>query len=179
VVTGENVRFRLLILIVGVLSIWNCSADSGVAVSAEKEGSMFGKEEKTYVIASPLAGVLQRDGKPMANTRLLRRLTWSGNEEGILQEFFTDEQGRFSLPVHEEILSLNFLVQFVGKSKVYVEKEGSDHLIWYAPKLAPEIYSETDGPLEELVCDLDSERFVVNMARGNIMTRCEWVGMPE
>lgn len=137
---------------------------------------MFGEEKKkeTYVIASPLAGVLLRDGKPMANARLLRRLTWNGNEEGILQEFFTDDQGRFALPAYEENLSFNFLVQFVGKSKVYVEREESDQLIWYAPKFSGEMYSEMGGELKGLICDVLNPRNSVDIGDWRVLTRCSW-----
>lgn len=174
--------FRWFFLLVGISSIWNCSADSGAVVSREKEGNMFGEEKKkeTYVIASPLAGVLLRDGKPMANARLLRRLTWNGNEEGILQEFFTDDQGRFELPVHEEKLRLNFLIQFVSKSTVYSENESDENLIWYSSKLTSGLYSELNDKLGEVICDLSDENIVVHGTDSivpNIMTRCRWEGM--
>lgn len=175
-----SLLFRWVFLVVGISSIWNCSADSGAAMVSVKEKEMSGKEkEETYVIASPLSGVLLRDGKPMANTRLLRRLTWNGNEEGILQEFRTDAEGRFELPVHEEGLSLNFLTQFVSHSEVYVEEVSDEHLVWYSPKLMPEMYGETGGELKELRCDLSSEERVVNMEYSNLLTKCRWVGMPE
>lgn len=167
---------RWFFLVVGISSIWNCSADSGAAISREKEANMFGKgkKEETYVIASPLAGVLLRDGKPMANTRLLRRLTWNGNEEGVLQEFSTDAEGRFSLPAHEESLNFNVLVQFVGKSKVYVEREESDQLIWYAPKFSGEMYSEMGGELTGVVCDLLNPKNAVDIGSWRVLTRCSW-----
>lgn len=173
---GGNVIFRFVLLIIGALSIWNCSADSGVAVSAEREGNMFGKAKNTesYVIASPLAGVLVRDGVPVKNAVLLRRLTWSGNEDGILQEFTTDDQGNFSLPAFEQELKLSFLVQFVGKSKIYFEREDPDHLIWYAPKFSGEMYSEMGGPLKDVVCDLASPKGAVDIGTWRVLTRCSW-----
>lgn len=133
-----------------------------------------GKNEETFVIASPLAGVLLQDGKPVANARILRRLTWNGNEEGVLQEFSTDGDGRFSLPAHEESLSFNFLVQFVAKSKIYVEREESDQLIWYAPKFSKELYSEMGGELKGVTCDLLNPKNAVDIGSWRVLTRCSW-----
>ncbi|TLM77030.1 DUF6795 domain-containing protein [Microbulbifer harenosus] len=178
-----SLLFRWFFLLVGISSIWNCSADSGAAMVSVKEKEMFGKvKEETYVIASPLSGVLLRDGKPMPNARLLRRLTWNGNEEGVVQEFRTDEEGRFELPVHEEGLSLNFLTQFVAKSTVYVASEADENMIWYSSKLTPELNSEIENPVVGLTCDMADDEVIVHGRESsvpNIMTRCRWSSMKK
>ena len=141
---------------------------------------MFGQPKKeSYVIFSPLDGLLMQNGKPLANTKIIRRLRWNGNDEGLVEEFETDSEGRFSLPVHEEELSLGMLSQFVGKAKLYVDTEKADNLFWYSPKLTPEIYSETDGPLNNLVCDISFPETVVNLSTWNILTKCQWQDMPK
>ncbi|WP_158681522.1 DUF6795 domain-containing protein [Microbulbifer pacificus] len=178
-----SLLFRWFFLVVGISSIWNCSADSGAAMVSVKEKEMLSKtKEETYVIASPLSGVLLRDGKPMANTRLLRRLTWNGNEEGLLQAFSTDADGRFELPVHEEGLSLNFMTQFVAKSTVYVASEADENMIWYSSKLTPELNSEIENPVVGLTCDMADDEVIVHgrdSSVPNIMTRCRWNSMKK
>ena len=80
----------------------------------DKDGAMIlgllvGKETKKYVLASPLSGVLVKAGKPLANTKIIRRLTWNANGEGIVEEFMTDDQGRFSIPVYEDTFTMHRL----------------------------------------------------------------------
>lgn len=141
---------------------------------------IFGKTVKeTYVIASPMQGVLMQRGKPLAHTKIIRHLRWNGNEEGLVEEFMTDEAGRFSLPIHEERLSLGMLTQFVGKMDLEVEiSEGRDY-IWTSSKFMPEVYAETEGELNELICDIASEEIAVPMGPTSILTKCRWNNMPE
>lgn len=143
---------------------------------------MFFKEKKeNYVIFSPLEGVLMRDGKPLPNTKIIRKLRWNGNEDGLVEEFFTDDSGNFSLPIHEEELSLG-LAQFVSSAKLEVDIGGQRQGIWYSNKLLPEIHSETGGPISELSCDLNSEEIPVYLEESivpNISTKCRWKGMIE
>lgn len=132
-----------------------------------------------YVIFSPMDGVLMRDGQPLANAKIVRKLTWNGNSEGHVQSFCTDEQGRFSLPLHEEELSLNMLTQFVAKADISVELEGNSVEIWYGSKTSQDLYSETDGPVDGLICDINNEEVAVPMRPVAILTRCRWNGMPK
>ena len=87
-----------------------------------------------FVISSPLEGVLLRDGKPLSHARIIRKLRWNGNDEGITQEFGTDESGFFSLPAHEETLSIGPLEQFVGKTNIDVEQNGVLENFWFSAK---------------------------------------------
>ena len=133
-------------LILGILSLTlllGCTPKSESATiitnsKAQKETSMFGflieKETKKYVIASPLSGVLMKGGKPLINTKIVRRLTWNGNDSGILQEFMTDGKGAFSIPVHEETLTLSGITEFVASNALYVHEATEESLFWYSPK---------------------------------------------
>lgn len=136
-------------------------------------------EKKTYVIFSPLEGVLMDGGQPLPNASLTRRLRWNGNDEGLVQSFTSDDQGRFSLPVHEEALTLGKLTQFVAKADISVEFEGVYQDVWYSTKFEPEIFAETGAQLRELVCDLEKAEVTVRPGVSKVSTICRWANMPE
>jgi len=141
---------------------------------------MFSKAEKeSYVIFSPLEGVLLKNGAPLPNTKIIRKLRWNGNEDGLVEEFFTDEKGYFSLPIHEEELSLNMLSQFVAKAELEVATDSVHYELWYNTKFNSELHSETDGPIHNLLCDLASEEVTVRAGVSKISTLCRWENMPE
>lgn len=138
-------------------------------------------ENETYVIASEFSGTLLRDGQPLTHTKIFRRLTWNGNEEGTEQQFETDANGHFTLPTHEETLALSALVQFTASAKVEAEIDGERYDVWYNSKLAPELYAETNGPLRQLVCDIHAEEIPVYLSNAtipNVLTCCRWENMP-
>ncbi len=155
--------------------------DSNIATNKEanEEPEMFVKPKtENYVIISPMEGVLMQNGKPLVNTRITRRLRWNGNEEGLIEDFLTDEQGRFSLPIHEEALSLGMLSQFVGSAKLEVEIDGEVFDVWYNNKFEKEIFSESEGEISDLVCNLGNDEIVVKAGLSKIMTICRWKDMP-
>lgn len=139
----------------------------------------FKPTTKQYVIASPMEGVLMKDGEPLPNAKIIRTLRWNGNQEGLTTIFYSNDQGYFSLPAHEETLTLGALEQFAANASFDVELNGKVHELWYNGKLAPELYAETGEPINELICDVDAEEIVVPGKYSNIMTRCRWREMPE
>lgn len=177
---------KLLINLLCFFTLLGCSAESVSeqkieTVKVKEESNMFGlfgsKEEKTYVIASPLEGRLIKNGDPLVNVKIIRKVYWNGNEEGVVDEFTADENGFFKIPVLEKILTLNSMVEFVAKVELFVEKESDDNFFWYSVKRSEEIYSDYDGPLVNLVCDLDEPELTVEMKEFPAMTRCRWDGM--
>lgn len=67
--------------------------------------------------------------------------------------------------------------QFVAKIELIVN---GDDVIWYGNKMFPEIYTETNGPVQGLVCDISSEETAVfrgDSVVPNILTRCRWKNM--
>lgn len=145
----------------------------------ERESSMFTQaEKKKYVISSPLEGVLMNGDQPLSNATITRRLRWNGNEEGLVQNFTTDEQGRFSLPVHEEELILGMFNQFVAKTDMSVEIDGVNYDIWYSTKFEPEVFAETGSQAQELVCDIAAVEVTVRPGISKISTICRWKNMP-
>lgn len=180
VATASNSYPRMKVITLALLCLLmaGCTEKTVTNPQPEREASMFTQtEKKKYVIASPLDGVLMNGDQPLSNTTITRRLRWNGNEEGLVQNFTTDEQGRFSLPVHEEELALGIFNQFVAKIELIVN---GDDVIWYGNKMFPEIYTETNGPVQGLVCDLSSEETTVFRGGSvvpNILTRCRWKNM--
>ena len=120
-----------------------------------------------------------KNGKPVVNARIIRKLRWNGNEDGITQEFNTDETGFFSLPAHEETLSLGALEQFVGKTNIDVDNDGTMENIWFSAKTSPDLNSEYETPPRELVCDLNNADIGVSINFGTCLTKCRWANMPE
>lgn len=157
-----------------------CNADNATNNEVLKAEDMFSKKKsENYVIFSPLEGVLMQEGNPLANTKIIRRLKWNGNEDGLVETFTSDELGRFSLPIHEEELSLGMLNQFVASADLEIETENGSDYLWTSSKFFPEIYTETDGKVAELVCDIASEEIAVPMGATSILTKCRWKDMPE
>lgn len=138
------------------------------------------KSTNTYVITSEKSGVLLKGGQPLANAKIIRVLTWNGNEEGLREEFFTDDEGMFTLPAHEEVLELHMLNQFVAKTKLYYDTEEDDNKFWFNSKMDQEEDSETGGKVKDFMCDLDNDNvpvFVAGASIPKIMTKCRWNGI--
>lgn len=171
---------NIIFLLLYGLFLMGCNENTFTEQKASEEPNMFLKPaSKNYVIFSPMEGVLMQNGKPLANTSITRRLRWNGNDEGLVEEFVTDEQGQFSLPIHEETLALGMLNQFVGKADLEIETENGKDYLWTSSKFFPEIYSETGGQISELICDIESEEIAVPMGPSSILTKCRWTNMPE
>ncbi len=179
---------RILISLLSFIILLGCSGESSSQdkitekKAANKESSVLGlfgkKEDKNYVISSPLEGILVKGGEPLANTKIIRRLRWNGNEEGIVDEFITDDTGYFSLPAYEKTLSLNTMTQFVGSVTIFAHTETDDNFIWYSPKTDGDMHSDTGGELGGMICDLDNEEERVDATSHGILTRCRWKNMP-
>ena len=177
---------RLLILTMSIflnaVFLVGCDVEISDNKKVDTEQNMFTKSAtENYVIFSPMEGVLMKNGVPLAKTKIIRRLKWNGNDDGLVDEFTTDDQGRFILPIHSETLTLGKLEQFVASTEISVEMAGEIFDVWYNSKLLPEEYAETGAPVEELICDLGIEEipvFVNESIVPNIMTRCRWKSMP-
>lgn len=136
-----------------------------------------------HVISSPLEGHLLDDGKPMVNTKIIRKLEWNGDKEGVKEDvIYTDEAGFFSFPVFELDMAMRGLEQFVAKTWIYVEdKSEEQELIWYSAKQSLGLFSELGINPENLVCDIKNPEIVTEQsskAKSQILTRCRWAEMP-
>lgn len=135
---------------------------------------------QTIIISTPLEGTLLQNGKPLGKTKIFRKLEWDSNdEEGVVQEFMTDEDGKFALPAYEEVLSTPKIGQFVGYTEIYIEQDGEQiSILNFAKmnKVSKEIFPETP---RNMVCDITSPEAPVEIDHGLCMTKCRWDNMPE
>ncbi|HEY7771780.1 MAG TPA: DUF6795 domain-containing protein [Marinagarivorans sp.] len=134
-------------------------------------------EPKQYLICRELSGVLQQDGKPVANAKISRKLTWNGNEAGVVDYFETDHSGRFNIPAEYKTLSINPLTQFVAKSNLTITYENKESDLWYEA-----IMSESPKPIgdiKNLVCEYGAELERVKSDAGLLGTTCKWNDMPK
>jgi len=180
---------RILISLLSFIILLGCSGESSSQdkitekKAANKESSVLGlfgkKEEKEYVISSPLEGTLTKDGKPLVNSEIIRRVYWNGNDEGVVDVFKSDEFGMFKIPAYKVALKLSSMAEFVGKVELFAISESDSNFFWYSVKRSEEIYSDFDGPLKGLICDLAKPDITVEMKEFPAITRCRWVGMKE
>lgn len=171
---------KILPIILFYTFLSGCDVEISTNSKASEEAGMFGKgATEKYVIFSPMEGVLMQNGKPLAGATIVRTLWWNDNQEGLVEEFKTDDKGRFSLPIREEELSLNMLTQFVSSASLETTVNGQSVDIWYNNKFEKELYAETEGRLKDLICDLGSEEVVVEAGLSKIMTKCRWKDTPE
>jgi hypothetical protein len=171
--------------IIALAFLAGCGNDASISANTDKDPEMFleilmGKKPKqTYVIASPMAGTLMQNGKPLAQIKIIRSLSWTGKEGRFEQEFTTDEQGRFSMPAYEEQLVLGKLTQFACTTYLAANVDGERFDIWFNDKYEEGAYVETGGrQLGDLICDLNSEEVTVKSGFSRISTVCRWADMP-
>ena len=132
-------------------------------------------ENKTYVIFSPMEGMLTADGKPLANIKITRELSWNANEAGVIEHFYTDDKGYFKLPLREESFKMSNLTQFVANQFLTVDINGQEDEIWTCGKLSEDLFGETGNELKSLVCDLSNQASrVAGDVRGVLVTKCRW-----
>ncbi len=169
------------IILLGCSGESNSSFDKSTQAMNEPENKeskmlgIFGKtEHENYTVSSPLEGRLIKGGKPMANTKIIRRLRWNGNDEGVVDEFLTDDKGYFSIPAREELLSLGKLTQFVSNVELFSESESDENFFWYSNKFSGEVYSDFETPIKELVCDISDKESRVELKHGAIFSKCKW-----
>jgi len=171
--------FILLLGCSGESSSQDKTAEKNISKKEEnKESNVLGlfgkKDEETFVVSSPIEGTLVKDGKPMAHTKIIRRLRWNGNDEGVVDEFNTDENGYFSIPAHEELLSIGKLAQFVSNIELFSESETDENFFWYSNKFSGELFSDFGSPIEGLTCHLDETESRVELKHGAIYSKCKW-----
>lgn len=144
-----------------------------VYLSEGVAGSMFSKAEEEVVIFSPMQGIITMNGEPVPNARIERWLKWK-DEEGEKDYFSTDEQGRFSIPIKKDVVTLSTISQFVMAQEVRVFVDGVEYPIWAKAKRDKGLYGELGGEPEGFKCELLDEFVRVNAEEGILMTLCKW-----
>ncbi len=179
--TRLNGKMRFVLVMILALLLIGCEAEKD-SLNPSEIKTMFGKKKKTYVISSPMEGVMMKGGTPLPNTKIIRTLSWNGIDEErqeLVQEFITDDGGHFSLPVQEDRMALGMLTQFVSSTALEAEIDGQKVFLWYSKNFEGSIYAETEGPISNLVCDIVNEEMRVASNQTNITTVCRWANMPE
>ncbi len=137
-------------------------------------------KSKTYVIATPLEGVVIENGEPAENLKITRILTWNANQEGLVEHFATDANGKFKLPLFEDSFEMSSLTQFAANQTLVINYgEATEEPIWISGQLTGELNGETGGAqIESLVCNLSDELVpVYGDGISLLSTKCRWKGI--
>lgn len=141
---------------------------------------MFGfgnKNEETFVTSSPIEGKILNEGIPVANARIFRKVRSNNHQDWVVEEFNTDENGFFSLPIREETYSLG-LIQFVSATQIDIEINGQLINFWYSNNSRGNLFSEFGGEaLKNLVCELTQNEIIINGDGYGVLAKCHWLGM--
>jgi len=143
---------------------------------------LLGKKPlQNYVLSSPIEGILMKGGKPLANTKIIREINWFEGEEKVFEEFTSNDNGVFSLPVYEKELKLGKLTQFVVNSYLYAHEidPNDDNLFYTSSNFGGKLYLDTEkGPLINLICELTQPLNGTGLD-SPIYSRCTWQGKSE
>jgi hypothetical protein len=103
---------------------------------------------------SGMTGVVNYEGKPAANVRLLRKI-----EDKDIDETITDEKGYFEFKVvYQKRSLLSFLpMEFVIKQEIIAFKDGIEYEMWSGVKRKREENSESRGKPLVVTCELTLE----------------------
>ena len=170
----------IIILILTLAASIGCSDEKTPLIQNHKENSMFGfgnKSEETFVTSSPIEGKIMNEGLPVTNARIVRKVRSNKHQDWVVEEFSTDENGFFNLPVREETYALG-LTQFVSATQVDIEINGELINFWYSNNSLGRLYSEFGGEaLRDLICELTQEEIIINGDSYGILAKCHWSGM--
>lgn len=126
------------------------------------------------VIASPLEGILTFEGKPVADVKIERKLSWFDQSESVEDFVVTNSNGHFILPLVKKTLKLSNLTQFVVSQEINAIYNGKKILIWYMGKGSKIEFGELGGEPVNLKCELSSDEIVTRDYKNPLITRCKW-----
>jgi hypothetical protein len=157
--------FRLLIITVAI---------SACSVYGD-DMSIFENNSKRLkvVLFSAMEGKITFEGKSLPNTKIELWTAWE-DKDGQTDVFYSDEEGRFTIPEKSVMYKPFFLVQLVIKQKLTVFHEGEPTMVWYFSKKEPDAYTELDGRPEGLICELSDDPVIIRGNRSAGKTLCKW-----
>lgn len=130
----------------------------------------FGK----VCLFSGMSGVIQMDGKPAANVRLVRAA------ESKVDETTTDENGYFEFPpVFERTVAKYLPQEFTALQQIAAHYNGEEFELWTAVKRKPEENTEARGQPLVVQCDLSNERRLLKVNNSPIFSLCTWDVEPD
>jgi len=144
-------------------------AYSIIGVSA----SMFQKAEEEVVLFSPMEGRITLNGKPAASARIERFIKWQ-DETGEKDNFTTDQNGHFNLPIKKATVKLSTISKFVIAQELRVYIQDEVYLIWTMGTGNKIEFGELGGKPQNLHCELSDEMTRVEVDDGLLGTSCKW-----
>ena len=133
----------------------------------------FSKEKHDVVICSPMEGVITYKDKPVSGAKVERWLKWK-DEKGEKDYVITDNNGKFSLPIVEDTVSLSPVSQFVMAQEIQVYFKDKKVPIWAKAKHGKGLYDELGGEPKGFSCELTDEFKKVDVDNGMLITSCTW-----
>ena len=121
---------------------------------------------------SGMTGVINYEGKPAANVRLLRKI-----EGKDIDETITDANGFFEFKaVYQKKSLLNLLpTEFVIQQRIFAFKDNEEFEIWTGIKRDKEENSESRGKPLVVNCELTlEERHHIRVNGSPYFTMCNW-----
>ena len=121
---------------------------------------------------SGMTGVINYEGKPAANVRLLRKIEGKDVDETI-----TDENGSFEFPpIYQKKSFFSFLpTEFVIQQIITAIKDGKEYPMWIGVKRKPEENAESRGKPLVVECELTlEEENYIKVNNGIYFTLCTW-----
>jgi hypothetical protein len=175
----KTIYRKLLAILAG--GVIGCSQADLPAEIASQDFKMESSKDTLRVTSSPLNGQILKAGIPVSNAKIIRKVQSNATEpEWLVDEFQTDENGFFSIPVKEEFYSLNMVTQFVSSTRLDVEIDGELHNFWFNAKYKDSLFAENgEVEIEGLVCDLENQKIRVSQVYAAVLTKCRWSNMPK
>ena len=133
----------------------------------------FSGEKSQITLMSPMSGVITFNGVPVNNANIEQWIKWN-TPEGEVETFFTDENGRFSLPGKQANYRDHPLAQLVVTQELTVKYKGEKILIWSLSRMDAEEDSEFESKLTQVSCELTGELEMHRFENTSLATLCKW-----
>lgn len=109
-------------------------------------------------IASGISGVILRNGQPVPDLIVRRKLSWKSENWDEIEEIKTDPKGKFSFSTRWEKIRFKFMTQPAFITEIDVQDDSLvEPIIFSTTKLAIEEYAEFDGIPNNFKCELTDE----------------------
>lgn len=155
------IRYLLIISFL-IISLYSMK---GAAMSL-----LFGTE---VVLFPPMEGKITYEGKPAANAKIIVHVFWK-DEIGEKEEFHTNENGEFSIPIKKTKVRIPPLAEFVVTQQVSVNFNENDFTIWSKATSGTDEYGGLGSNPKNVRCELTDKRKKQEDFNGLFSTSCKW-----
>lgn len=127
-------------------------------------------------ISTGIAGVILRNGEPVPNLIIRRKLSWKNEHWDNITDVVTDKNGAFSFETFWKKIRLKLMTQPVFHTRIEVLNIGSGEgtIIFNTAKLGLDEFEEFGGIPTDFRCELTEDRRKVDTKQGFIGTNCYW-----